>query len=366
MADIFTPWKIKDLVVPNRLVRSATWEGMALEDGTPTVETVNFTADLAEGGVGLIITGYSFITPLGRGLPKQSGLHIDAMVGPQTRITDAVHKLGGLVTAQIVHAGGQTRADWIGGQPEGPSALVHPAFKEQVRELSKTDIARIVEQFAEAALRARAAGFDAVELHGAHGYLISQFLSPNINLRGDEYGGSLDNRARFCLEVYQAVRRALGPRYPVFIKLNSEDGLEGGFTPAEAVEVAKMLDQAGIDAIEVSGGVPAAGKLGSARPVAKLEDEGYFFNNASAIKAAVKCPVIVVGGWRNKQRVEAALDKVDAISMARPFIRQPHLANLWKSGQSDQATCISCGQCFGVGMKGGVGCGQELKKGAGK
>lgn len=362
MADIFTPWKLNDLLVPNRLVRSATWEGMALDDGSPTLDTVNFTAELAEGGVGLIIAGYAFIAPLGRGLPKQSGLHTDAMVGPQTRITDAVHKCGGLVAAQIVHAGGQTKAAWIGGQPVGPSALVHPAFKDEVKELSKDDIARIVEQFAAAALRARAAGFDAVELHGAHGYLISQFFSPNINLRKDEYGGSLDNRARFCREVYQAVRRAVGPRYPVFIKLNSEDGLEGGFTPAEAVEVAKSLSDLGIDAIEVSGGVPAAGKLSPSRVVSKPEQEGYFLNNALAIKAAVKCPVIVVGGWRSKAMVEKALGQVDAVAMSRPFIRQPHLANLWKSGQGDTATCISCGQCFGTGMKGGVCCAQELKE----
>ncbi len=133
MADIFTPWKLKNLVVPNRLVRSATWEGMALDDGSPTLDTVNFTAELAEGGVGLIIGGYSFVTPLGRGLVRQSGLHIDAMVGPHARITDAVHKCGGLVAAQIVHAGGQTKSAWIGGQPVGPSTLIHPAFKEEVK-----------------------------------------------------------------------------------------------------------------------------------------------------------------------------------------------------------------------------------------
>ncbi|CAO0821863.1 NADH:flavin oxidoreductase [Desulfarculales bacterium] len=362
MADIFTPWRLKHLEVPNRLVRSATWEGMALDDGSPTMDTVNFIAELAEGGVGLIIAGYSFITPLGRGLLHQSGMHIDAMVGPQTRITDAVHKCGGLVAAQIVHAGGQTKSAWIGGQPVGPSALVHPAFKEEVKELSKADIAQIVEQFAMAALRAQAAGFDAVQLHGAHGYLISQFLSPNINLRTDEYGGSLENRACLCFQVYQAVRRAVGPHYPVFIKLNSEDGLEGGFTPAEAVEVAKRLDRLGIDAIEVSGGVPAAGKLSPSRTVSKPKQEGYFLGNALIIKAAVKCPVIVVGGWRSKAVVEKALSQVDAVAMARPFIRQPHLANLWKSGQADAATCISCGQCFGTGMKGGVCCAQDLKK----
>ncbi len=362
MADIFTPWKLGELEVPNRLVRSATWEGMAEDDGTPTIDTVNFTAGLAEGGVGLIISGYAFIHPLGRGLPHQTGAHIDAMVGPLTRVSDAVHKCGGLVALQIVHAGGQTKADWLGGQPLGPSAMVNPAFGEQVAELSKQQIADIAGMFALAAARGKAAGFDAVQLHGAHGYLINQFLSPNTNQRGDEYGGSVENRGRFCYEVYMAVRRAVGPRYPVFIKLNSDDALEGGLELADALLVAKELDRLGIDGIEVSGGVPAAGKKSPSRLVTAPEEEGYFLANAQAIKAQVKCPVISVGGWRSRPRIEAALDQVDAVSMSRPFIRQPHLANLWKSGQSAAATCISCGQCFRYGMKGGVACGQEIKE----
>ncbi len=362
MADIFTPWQMGELTIPNRLVRSATWEGMAQPDGTPTFETVNFTAELAEGGVGLIITGYAFIHPLGRGLPHQTGVHIDAMIGPITRISDAVHKNGGLVAMQIVHAGGQTKSDWIGGQPLAPTAMTHLAFKEELAELSKAQISDIAEMFGRAAARVKAAGFDAVQLHGAHGYLISEFLSPLTNRRTDEYGGGIENRGRFCREVYQAVRREVGPRYPVFIKLNTEDGLEGGLTPQDAALVAASLSDLGIDAIEVSGGMAAAGKKAAGRVVTKPEEEGYFFDNAKLVKAAVKCPVIVVGGWRSKSRVEAALDQVDAVSMARPFIRQPNLANLWKAGQSLQAACISCGQCLRAGMKGGVLCVQEQKE----
>ncbi len=361
MADIFTPWRINDLTIPNRLVRSATWEGLADDEGVPSHDSINLTAELAEGGVGLIITGYAYVRPEGRGLFRQTGVHIDAMVGPIARMSDAVHQSGGLVAMQIVHAGGQTNPEWIGQDPLGPSAIVHPAFGGQVQALSETQIWDLVGAFAAAAARAKAAGFDAVQLHGAHGYLINQFLSPNTNLRDDQWGGPLANRARFGLEVLKACRQAVGPRYPLFIKLNSQDAFPGGLELADAVEMARLLDQAGIDAIEVSGGVPAAGKLSPSRVVKKPEEEGYFLPNAQAIKAVVKCPVISVGGWRSRGRIEAALDSVDAVSMSRPFIRQPHLANLWKNGSQEPATCISCNGCFVVGRKQGIACAQELK-----
>ena len=360
MAEIFTPWTMNQLTIPNRLVRSATWEGMAKPDGTPTEDTANLTAELAEGGVGLIVTGYAFISPEGRGLPRQTGVHIDAMVGPLTRISDAVHKCGGLVALQMVHAGGQTRSEWIGGQiPLGPSALVHPAFKEQVRELSIAQIEDIVEAFAAGAARAKAAGFDGVQIHAAHGYLINQFLSPNTNQRRDDYGGSLNNRARFCYEVCRAVRQAVGPKFPVFIKLGSEDGLPGGLELGDAVEVAAELSGLGIDAIEVSGGVPAAGKKAAARVVTKPEEEAYFLDNARKVKARVSCPVIAVGGFRSRAVVEGALDLVDAVAISRPFIRQPDLARKWKEGSFAGAECISCGKCFRLGLQDGIACGQN-------
>ncbi len=365
MAEIFRPWRMNRLSIPNRLVRSATWEGLAEADGTPSLDTANLTAELAEGGVGLVVTGYAFVSARGRGLPRQTGVHIDAMVGPLTRISDAVHKCGGLVALQIVHAGGQTRSQWIGRRPPlGPSALTHPAFGEAVAEMSRDQIEDTIEDFALAAARAKAAGFDAVQLHGAHGYLINQFLSPNTNRRRDHYGGSLENRARFCYQVLEATRSAVGPDYPLFIKLNSDDGLgEAGLRVQEAVQVAAGLSRRGIDAIEVSGGVPAAGKRSPARTVKTPEDEGYFLENAVAIKEAVDCPVMVVGGFRSRHRVEEALDLVDAVSLSRPLIRQPQLPRLWQQGSRDKATCTSCGKCFVVAMKQGLACGLDLEPG---
>jgi 2,4-dienoyl-CoA reductase-like NADH-dependent reductase (Old Yellow Enzyme family) len=362
MADIFIPWQMNELTIPNRIVRSATWEGLAEPDGTPTQETALLTAGLAEGGVGLIITGFAYVSANGKTLAGQTGVHIDAMVGPLTRISDAVHKSGGLVALQIAHAGGQGTSKVLGHKPLGPSAMVNPASQEEVKELSKAQIEDVVEDFAVAAARAKAAGFDAVQLHGAHGYLLAQFLSPFTNRRQDEYGGDAEGRSKLAWQVYREVRGAVGPRYPVFIKLNSTDAIEGGITLEDALVCAKGLVDAGIDAIEVSGGVPYAGKLSASRLVKQPADEGYFLDNAKTLKAAVGCPIIVVGGWRSRKRIEDALDHVDAVAMSRPLVRQPDLPNLWKAGSRQPADCISCGGCFVTARKGHLQCQVLLKE----
>lgn len=361
MADVFSHWRLNRLSIPNRLVRSATWEGLARDDGAVSEPLIQLTTELARGQVGLIITGFTFVSLQGRCQSKQSGVHTDAMMSPLRALTDAVHRAGGLVSIQLVHAGGQTSDGLIGQRPLGPSAMVHSYLQQKVGELSQGQIAQIVDSFASAAARAKAAGFDAVQLHGAHGYLINQFLSPYSNQRRDQYGGSLTNRARFCYESYQAVRTAVGLEYPVFIKLNSEDGMEGGLVLEEAVQVAAGLSERGIDAIEVSGGGRASGLKASARVVRKPEEEGYFLSNARAIKAAVSCPVIVVGGFRSRQKVEEALLHVDAVSLCRPLICQPDLVMQWQQGSRDPSRCISCGQCSKLAAESGVACGQELK-----
>jgi len=355
MDAIFTPWRMGSLELPNRLVRSATWEGMAQPNGAVTDKLAAFTGELADGGVGLIISGYAYVSPDGLGLPKQTGVYSDILTGPLTLMSNAVHSAGGRVALQIVHAGGQTRSDWIGGPPVGPSAMVHPMFGE-IQELSTDRIREIVNDFAGAARRAVEAGFDAVQLHGAHGYLVNQFLSPNTNLRTDEYGGDIGNRARFCYEVYDAVRRVVGPDYPVFIKLNADDAVDGGLELADAVEVARGLSKRGIDAIEVSGGVPAAGTKSAARLVSKPDEEGYFLDHARAIKAVVDCPVITVGGYRSRTKIAEALQSVDAVAMCRPFIRQPDLANLLEDGSTEKTDCVSCGGCFKLGLEQSLGC----------
>ena len=353
----FTAWKLGELEVPNRFVRSATWEGMAEEDGTVTPALAEVTADLARGGVGLIISGYAYVRPEGLGLPRQTGAYHDDLVPALGRMADAVHEAGGRIALQIVHAGGQTRAEWIGGRtPLGPTAMEQPGFGA-VEELTTRQIADIVVAFGDAARRGKEAGFDAVQLHGAHGYLINQFLSPHTNRRTDAYGGDLAGRARFGLEVYDAVRASVGASYPVFIKLNSEDCIDGGLELRDAVEVARRLSERGIDAIEVSGGVPAAGKLSPSRVLRDPTDEAYFLEHAKAVKAAVDCPVISVGGYRSLSVVEAALEYVDAVAIARPFIRQPDLAHRFRDGLQARADCISCGRCFKETLKHGLTCG---------
>jgi len=364
MADIFTPWKIGNLELPNRLVRSATWEGMAEENGAPSEKIVKLTADIAAGGAGLVITGYSYIRTEGVGMVRQTGVHDDSMVEPWARLVDTVHKAGGKVAIQIVHAGGSTMPDFAPGRDKvfGPSAMTDPVFGCQVHELTRNHILGIVEDFGKAAARAKRAGFDAVQLHGAHGYLISQFLSPDRNQRGDEYGGSLESRARFLYQVYEAARGAVGRDYPLFIKINGEDCTENGFKLEDSVRVTRELSNLGIDAIEVSGGVPAANRENPIRRVRSADEEGYFFAEAVAIKSSVSCPVISVGGWRSRARIEDALNHVDAVSMARPFIRQPDLANLLKSRATDKVDCISCRRCQALTFESGVGCQVLLDK----
>lgn len=187
-------------------------------------------------------------------------------------------------------------------------------------------------------------------------------MSPERNHRSDEYGGSLRNRALFLYQVYEAVRGTVGGDFPVFIKLNADDGTDAGFRLDEAIEVSKNLSDMGIDAIEVSGGVPIAGEKGAIRVVRGPDTEGYFFQEAKAIKAVVSCPVISVGGWRSRASIEAALNHVDAVSMSRPFIRQPDLANLWKKGAVAKAACISCNRCMGEGLESKTACAVVLDK----
>ncbi|MCF8033145.1 MAG: NADH:flavin oxidoreductase [Desulfarculaceae bacterium] len=364
MGGIFSPWKLGRLELDNRLMRSATWEGMAGPDGIPRPELGEVWLRLAQGGVGLIVAGYSHVLARGQGLPGQTGIFGEQHVAPLAGLVDMVHQAGGKIAAQLVHSGRHARAAVIGAKPLGPSAGHNEMLDEAVEEMSAAQLQEIIEAFGQAAARAKRAGFDAVQLHAAHGYLISQFLSPAFNQRKDLYGGSPANRARFALEVLQAVREAVGPDYPVFVKLNCQDGVPGGLELAEAVEVAVALDRAGIDAIETSGGIASSGTVHNNSPgrvVRGPEEEGYFLPYALAVKQRVRCPVISVGGWRSPERIAQALDQVDAIAVSRPLIRQPDLPQRWRSGDGAAATCISCGQCLAWGLKGGIRCGQEKK-----
>jgi 2,4-dienoyl-CoA reductase-like NADH-dependent reductase (Old Yellow Enzyme family) len=366
MATLFEKTAINGMTMRNRMVRSATWEGMCEQDGRPTEKLINCYRDLAQGGIGLIISDYTFVRPDGKQFPGKMGIHTDEFAGVYEELTSSVHDDGGKIAVQLVHAGGQTDANNAGRQPLAPSAVQIDQFQEMPAELTKDEISEIIAAFAEGARRAKAWGFDGVQLHGAHGYLINQFLSPLTNRRTDEYGGSVENRCQFMLEVYRKVRESVGDDYPVFIKLNAADNLDGGLEVDDAIYAAKKLDEAGIDAIEISAGTPASGEENPAREkILKPEKEAYNLPLAHRIKEAVNCPVMVVGGFRSYEVAESTIkdDGIDYIAMARPLIREPALANRWQQGDRSRAKCISCNSCFMPGLEeGGIYCVIEKKE----
>jgi 2,4-dienoyl-CoA reductase-like NADH-dependent reductase (Old Yellow Enzyme family) len=360
MSSLFDQTTINGMKLQNRLVRSATWEGMCEADGRPTEKLVNCYKNLAQGGVGLIISGYTFVRPEGKGLPGKMGIHTDDFENEYRKMTGTVHDAGGKIAVQLVHAGGETDSANAGRQPLAPSAVKVDQFPEMPAELTKDEINDIVAAFGEGARRAKTWGFDAVQLHGAHGFLINQFLSPLTNRRTDEYGGSIENRSRFLLGVYQKVRKTVGLDYPVLIKLNAADNLDGGLQIDDAVYAAEKLSAAGIDAIEISAGTPASGNENPSRvQINKPEKEAYNLNLSRRIKEAVSCPIMVVGGFRSYEVAEKAVrdDGMDYISMARPLIREPGLPNRWLQGDRRPAECISCNSCFKPGLEeGGIYC----------
>jgi 2,4-dienoyl-CoA reductase-like NADH-dependent reductase (Old Yellow Enzyme family) len=214
------------------------------------------------------------------------------------------------------------------------------------RAMTRDDINAVAAAFGSAALRCKEAGADGVQIHAAHGYLITQFLSPYYNKRTDEYGGGIKNRARFLLEVYDAIRANVGASYPVLVKINYTDLAEPGISPDEAVQVCKELSARGIDGIEVSGGIGLNSKTSPSQR--GFAEEGFFAANAARVASQVSCPVIAVGGFRTPEKIEEWLNKgnFEAAALSRPLIREPALANRWKNGDVSKASCISCSKCF--------------------
>ena len=365
MTSLFEQGSIGAVKLKNRMIRSATWEGMCEQSGRPTQKLIDYYCDLVKGGIGMIISGYTFIRPEGKQLPGKMGIHTDDFAHDFKRLTRAVHDLNGKIAIQLVHAGGMADSKTINCRPVAPTDIKIGAYPEAPRALSILEIEAITDAFAKAAQRAKDWGFDAVQIHGAHGYLISQFLSPMTNQRTDAYGGSLENRARFLFEIYEKIRMRVNNDYPVFIKLNGDDYVENGLTQKESVQISKRLSDAGINAIEVSCGSAASGEKGPARKkINSPETQAYNLDLALCIKKEVLCPVISVGGFRSLSIAQKAIyeDGMDFIALARPLIREPDLAQKWEANKTDESECISCNKCFIPGMtKGGIYCVVEKK-----
>jgi 2,4-dienoyl-CoA reductase-like NADH-dependent reductase (Old Yellow Enzyme family) len=357
---LFTPIKIGQTTIPNRFVRSATQDFMASDDGEVTARQVDLFTRLAEGEVGLIITGHAFVQPQGKASPRQLAVYDDRFIEGLARIAAAVHRFPSRVFLQIAHAGRQTKEKLCGCTPVSPSAVYDPVSKVMPRELSTAEIRVLIGDFIQAARRAREAGFDGVQLHVAHGYLLSSFLSPHTNRRADEWGGPLENRARIMTEILSGVRSVLGAGFPVIAKLNSSDFLDGGLTLEESARAAALMEAAGIDGIEVSGGMAEAGRGSIWAGLRREEDEGYFVAAASRIKAAVRVPVSGLGGIRTLAVAERLIleGRADLISMSRPFIRDPYLVKNFREGRMAKSECISCNKCMNLR---GIRCGELVK-----
>ena len=367
MAELFERTSIRGMSLANRFVRSATWEGLAAKDGSVTPRLTEMMVKLAGGEVGLIISGYTFVSPEGQSNPGQLAVYDDRFLPGLRDMVRAVHAAGGKIALQVVHGGCSANAELSGRELIGPSAREKNG-RPTCSPAGKEDIANLVAAFARAAGRTKQAGFDAVQIHAAHGFLLSQFLSPAFNKRKDEYGGVLENRARLLLEVVRSVREAVGPEYPVLIKVNSEDFLDGGMTRQEAVEVSGMLEKASIDAIELSGGTVASPqKFLPPRPgrLETPEQEVYYRDAARLYKQKVRLPLMLVGGIRSYGVAEELVrdGTADYISMSRPLICEPGLVKRWREGDRRPAECVSDNACFAPGLEGkGIYCVTTAKK----
>ncbi len=383
MSVLFTKAKIGNMELSNRMIRTASHEGLADSTGKPTDEQFEFYKGFIEGGIGLVITGYAGIMQSGKSaLYHMTMIDSDELIPYHRRLIDRVHQIGGKIILQIAHCGRQTWSSETGEPLLAPSAIPCGFYRETPKEISEEEIYTVIEEFAKAALRIREAGYDGVQIHGAHGYLLSTFLSRHSNKRKDQWGGSIKNRFRIVSETLRAVRRVVGEDYPVLIKLNTYERARKGNKSEDCVQFAKMVENTGCcDAIELSCGTNEGGFVMTrgefptdaifkymrpyrkyhslvkfflrsfVLPFVKLKQppfsEGYNLETAVKVKQAVSLPIITVGGMRSKSFMEAAIElkKTDFVSMARPLILEPDLANKFKNGISDIALCDNCNKC---------------------
>jgi 2,4-dienoyl-CoA reductase-like NADH-dependent reductase (Old Yellow Enzyme family)/thioredoxin reductase len=343
---LFTPGTIGTLSVRNRIHMPPMGTHYATWTGAVTDRLIAYHAERARGGVGLITVEYSYVHPTGRISYYALGVHDDALIPGLRRLTSAIHAEGAKVSIQIAHAGRRGKSAITGTQPMAPSPM--PCIGGEVpRELSPAEIQNVIAWFVQAARRVREAGFDAVTLHLAAGYLLQSFLSPYANRRTDQYGGSLEGRMRLPLEILERVRREVGPEFPVICRLCVDECMEGGLTLAEAQRMAQLLEGAGAAAIDTVAGIPET-MYAVGPPMAM--PRGWLVAHARAIKAMVRIPVFAVGRINNPLLAEQILREgsADFISMGRPLLADPHLPNKAKEGRLDDiCPCIACNEgCF--------------------
>jgi len=354
--NLFSPFKIGNLELKNRIVMPPMATNFAGEDGSVNERHIAYYLKRARGGVGYITFEHTGVLRQGRAFPNMALIDSDQHIPSFKKLVDAVHQEGGKIVIQINHAGRQTSASITGSPIVAPSAIPCPVRKEMPKELPQKEIQEIIEAFGEAALRVKEAGADGVEIHMAHGYLINQFLSPFSNKREDEYGGDADRRMRMALEVLRAVRNRVGADFPVLCRLSADEYVDGGLKLDASKEIAKALERNGADALHVSACVAASGYLNHPPYYA---EEGIFVHLAQGIKSVVGIPVISVGRIRTPELADRILEekKADLISMGRALIADPELPAKALQGRTEEIIpCISCNRCIQSIRKGALAC----------
>lgn len=320
MINLFKFTNIGNLETKNHFLRSATADNNAADNGHLTDALKKQYLDFAKGGVGTIITGYAYISEMEKAEKKMIGIYDDSFISEYKELTDIVHKAGSKIIMQIVYGGSFSQANPENKNVWGPSAIKHPRSGITPIEMTKDDINKLIEYFVSAARRVKSSGFDGVQIHVAHGYLLSQFLSPLFNKRSDEYGGNIENRARIVMEVYNAIRKEVGDDYPIWVKINSSDETDGGLSTEESFTVPKMLSDAGIDAIEISGGEWRKHKV---------NERNYYKDAAIELSKRIPTPIILTGGNRelNAMQEIAQNSNVKFFGFARPLMIDPNYIN---------------------------------------
>jgi 2,4-dienoyl-CoA reductase-like NADH-dependent reductase (Old Yellow Enzyme family) len=372
---LFTPFKLGPITLRNRTIRAAAFEGMC-PGNKVSEDLLNYHRAVAAGGIGMTTVAYAAVEKSGLSFPHQLLLNKEA-VPDLRKLTDAIHKEGAACSVQIGHCGNMTSSSVTGVRPMAPSARINIYGPTFPRSMDKDDIRSIVQSFGKAIHLSRESGFDAIEVHAGHGYLISQFLSPYTNRRKDSFGGSLENRTRFMMMIMEEVKKAAGNDMAILAKTNTRDGFKGGMELDECIEVAKMLEQAGADALVLSGGFVSKTPmyiLRGAMPIKifayyienKLMQffvrlfgnflvkevpytEGYFLQDALKFRAQLKLPLVYVGGLISREKIDEVLSNgFEMVAFARALIKDPDFVNKLKKKELSRSECDICNYCIAV------------------
>jgi NADPH2 dehydrogenase len=324
MTGLFSPLTIRNFTLKNRIVLPPMANNMADDSGAITTKHIKHYARRAEAGVGMVIVEHAYVQVAGRVNGKQLGIHDDALIPGLSRLVETVKASGAVVGIQLTHGGGKATQATAGGTPVAPSAGVIPGGSEPAAALSADQIVHVIEAFVAAAHRAITAGFDFVEIHGAHGYLLNQFLSPLTNRRDDVYGGNLTGRLRLPLQVVRAVRQVVDTNHLLLYRLGASDYLDGGLSESDGQQAAKLLAAAGIDVLDISGGL-----CGADLPGWDQQSQGYYVPLAAGVRAGVDVPVIGVGGITDPRAADEFIQtgQVDLVAIGRAMLADANWAS---------------------------------------